>query len=54
MNELLQNVFIYKEALKMLFGIDCEGMRALLVEHVVNHTLPIHGLTGRVLEFHCV
>ena len=50
MNELLKNVFICKEALGTLFGIGCEGISAL-VEHVVNHTLPIHELSERVLEF---
>ena len=49
-NELLQNVFICKKALGALFGIGREKMR-VLVQHAVNHTLLIHGLTRRVPEF---
>ena len=41
MNEFLKSVFICKEALGTLFGIGCYGMTAL-VQHAVNHTLPIH------------
>ena len=50
MNEFLKCVFICKEALGTLFGIGRYGMTTL-VQHAVNHTLPIHGLTGRVPEF---
>ena len=50
LNEFLKNVFICKEALGTLFGIGRKGMSAL-VQHAVQHTLPMHGLTGRVCDF---
>ena len=49
-NEFLKNVFICKEAFGTLFGIGRYAMTAL-VDHVKYHTLPIHGLTGRVPKF---
>ena len=50
MNEFYKNVFIYKEALGKLFGIGRKGLTAL-IHHAKYHTLPIHGLTGRVSKF---
>ena len=50
MNEFYKSVFICKEALGTVFGIGRKGMTAL-VHHATYHTLPIHGLTGRVPVF---
>ena len=50
MNKFYANVFICKEALGMVFGIGHKAMTSL-VDHANHHTLPIHGLTGRVPKF---
>ena len=49
MNKFYKSVFICKEALGTVFGIGPKAM-AILVDHAIYHTLPIHGLTGRVPE----
>ena len=48
--EFLKNVFICEEVLGMLFGSDGKGLTAL-ADHAIHHTLPLHGLTGRVPKF---
>ena len=50
LNHFYKSVFICKEALGTVFGIGRKAMTAL-VDHANHHTLPIHGLTGRVPEF---
>ena len=49
MNHFYKSVFICKEALGTVFGIGRKAMTTL-VDHAIHHTLPIHGLTGRVPE----
>ena len=49
MNKFYKSVFICKEALGTVSGIGRKGKTAL-VHHATYHTLPIHGLTGRVPE----
>ena len=44
------NEFIWKEALSTLLGIGRIALKALVL-HTKNHSLPIHGLTGRVDSF---
>ena len=46
-NEYMSNEYICKEALGTLFGL-CPHALKILVQHPKYHTLPIHGLTGRV------
>ena len=46
----MSNEFICKEVLGTLFGYGHIELKAL-VSHVQNHTLPIHGSTGRVDPF---
>ena len=46
-NEFMSNEYICKEALGTLFGLGSHAV-GLLVRHAKFHTLPIHGLTGRV------
>ena len=43
----MSNEYICKEALGTLFGIGPYALKTL-VRHAKYHTLPIHGLTGRV------
>ena len=49
-NKFMTNEFICKEALGTLLGISCIALKTLVL-HAKNHTLPIHGLTGRVDSF---
>ena len=46
-NKYMSNEYICKEALGTLFGLGSHAV-GLLVRHAKYHTLPIHGLTGRV------
>ena len=46
----MTNKLICKEALGTLFGYSHIALKAL-VSHTKNHTLPIHGSTGRVDPF---
>ena len=46
-NKYMSNKYICKEALGTLFGYGPKALKALVL-HAKNHTLPIHGLTGRV------
>ena len=46
-NEYMANEYICKEALGTLFGLGPHALKSL-VRHAKYHTLPIHGLTGRV------
>ena len=46
-NKYMSNVYICKEALGTLFGVGHHALKTL-VRHAKYHTLPIHGLTGRV------
>ena len=48
--EFMSNEYICKEALGTLFGFGPKALKVLLL-HAKNHTLPIHGLTGRVKSF---
>ena len=49
-NKYMSNKYICKEALGNLFGLGHHALRTL-VRHAKYHTLPIHGLTGRVDSF---
>ena len=49
-NEFMSNKVICKEALGTLFGYGPFALKTL-VSHAKRHTLPIHGLTGRVDSF---
>ena len=46
-NEYMSKEYICKEALGTLFGLGSHALK-MLVKHAKYHTLPIHGLTGRV------
>ena len=46
-NQYMSNKYICKEALGTLFGLGPHALKTL-VRHTKYHTLPIHGLTGRV------
>ena len=46
----MSNEYICMEALSTLFGYGPFALK-MLVRHAKYHTLPIHGLTGRVDSF---
>ena len=46
-NKFMSNEYICKKALGTLFGFCPKALKALVL-HAKSHTLPIHGLTGRV------